>query len=102
MENYTISVAVLVEIFGIIAALGAAWGVIHKWVIKPINDRNDQINNHEERLEKGEKRFEEITEMQKMNCKCMLALIDHEITGNGIEKLKDVKTEVQSFLIDKS
>ena len=38
----------------------------------------------------------------QMLCKSMLALLDHEITKNSIEKLKKVKTEMQNYLIEKS
>ena len=29
------------------------------------------------------------------------ALIDHEITGNGTERMKQIRTELQQYLIDK-
>ena len=38
----------------------------------------------------------------KMICKTQLAMLDHFITGNGIEKLKQVKTERQDYIINKN
>lgn len=109
----------LLEIGGIIITLGGVITYISK-VIKPIakasdlikkhDERLDKIEadmkeikdkNHEERLKKLESDMKEIKEMQKMICKCELVLMEHEITGNSIEKLKDAKSEMQTFLIEK-
>ena len=97
--EFTVSSTAIVEFLGFIVALGGAGAVIYK-IIKPIKDTHKKIIEHEERLEKGNKRFEEISDMAKMQCRCMLALIDHEITGNGIDKLKAIKVELQDFLIE--
>ena len=101
MGDVTISMTLVLEILTFIAAAGSAATVIWK-VLKPVKDAGDKIEKHEERLDKADGRFEELSEMQKMQCKCTLALIDHEITGNSIDKLKTVKSEMQSFLIEKS
>lgn len=37
-----------------------------------------------------------------MQCRCLLVLIDHEITGNSVENLKSMKRELQNFLVDNS
>lgn len=91
----------LLEIFGLITAAGAAGAVIWK-VIIPFKKHSDRLKTAEERLDKGDERFHEIAEMQKVLMKSQLALIDHEITGNGIERMKDIRSEIQTFLIDKS
>ena len=101
MENYNISVVVLVEILGGIGTFFAAWGAINKWIIKPVKDRNKQIDKNTEEINTLKKNSEDIVQMQKLQCKCMLGLVDHEITGNGIENLKNIKKEMQSSLIDK-
>lgn len=101
MENYNISVIVLLEILGGVVTSFAAWGAVHKWIIKPIKDRNAQIDKNTAEIVELKKLSKEITEMQKLQCKSQLALIDHEITGNGIENLKSIKKEMQNALIDK-
>lgn len=101
MENYNISVIVLLEILGGVVTFFAAWGAVHKWIIKPIKDRNAQIDKNTAEIVELKKLSKEITEMQKLQCKSQLALIDHEITGNGIENLKSIKKEMQNALIDK-
>ena len=109
----------LLELGGIIITLGGVITYISK-AVKPVAKAAEQIKNHDERLEKIEadvkeiqdknheerlKKLEaevkEIKEMQKMMCKCEIVLMEHEITGNSIEKLKDAKNEMQTFLIEK-
>lgn len=102
MENYNISVIVLLEILGGVVTFFAAWGAVHKWIIKPIKDRNAQIDKNTAEIGELKKLSKDITEMQKLQCKSQLALIDHEITGNGIENLKSIKKEIQNALIDKA
>lgn len=91
----------LLEIFGIITAAGSAGAVIWKIII-PFKKHADRLKDAEDRLDKGDERFHEIAEMQKILMKSQLALIDHEITGNGIERMKDIRGELQTFLIEKS
>ena len=64
--------------------------------VKEIKDKNQ-----EERLKKLETEVKELKEMSKMICKGQLVLMEHEITGNSIDKLKDAKGEMQTFLIEK-
>lgn len=34
-------------------------------------------------------------------CKCTLAITDHELTGNSVDKLREAKDEMQDYLIQK-
>ncbi len=69
--------------------------------ISPITKIKDKINKHDELLDNDNKRLNSIEKTNQMMCKSMLALLDHEITGNSIEKLKKVKTEMQDFLVER-
>ena len=55
--------------------------------------KNYQNLDHEE-LKKVEVGIEKI-------CKCTLAITEHELTGNGDEKLKKAKDEMEDYLIKK-
>lgn len=100
MSQLSISISDIISFCGIIAAI---WGVVKiiKEIKKPSNDLKIQVEEHEKKLTKDNKRLEDIEEYNKAICKSLLALIDHEITGNGIDKLKVTKTELQNFLIDR-
>lgn len=89
----------ILEILGIITALGSAGAVIWK-VVNPFKKANDKIESHERRLNDNDETLREVKEMQKMQMKAQLVLLDHEITGNGIEKMKAAKAEMQNFLIE--
>lgn len=91
----------LLEVFGAVITVGAAAAVIWK-IIKPFKQALEKIAEHEKRLNSGEERFEEISQAGKMQCRCLLVLIDHEITGNSVENLKSMKRELQNFLVDNS
>lgn len=100
MDQLSISISDIVYFCGIIAAI---WGVVKiiKEIKKPSNDLRIKVEEHEKKLTKDNKRLEDIEEYNKAICKSLLALIDHEITGNGIDKLKVTKTELQNFLIER-
>ena len=34
-------------------------------------------------------------------CKCTLAITDHELTGNSVDKLRDARDDMQDYLIQK-
>lgn len=101
----------ILGICAMIAAVGGAVAIIVK-VFTPIKDmkkdlealkqlhKNDQKGNEA----KFEQDFKEIEKLEKANhhiCQCMLALMDHEITGNSIERLKNARDELHLFLIEK-
>ena len=70
--------------------------------ISPVTDIKKKVEKHDELLDNDHKRLTSIEQTNKMICKSLVALLDHEITGNGIEKLKTTKTEMQNYLIEKS
>lgn len=100
MDQLNISISDIMYFCGIIAAI---WGVVKiiKEIKKPSDDLKTKVEEHEEKLTRDNKRLEDIEEYNKVICKSLLALIDHEITGNGIDKLKVTKTELQNFLIER-
>lgn len=57
------------------------------------NLKNSQNIDHAE-LKKVEVGIEKI-------CKCTLAITDHELTGNSVDKLREAKDEMQDYLIQK-
>lgn len=51
-------------------------------------------NHDHAQLEKLETGIEKI-------CKCTLAITDHELTGNSVDKLRDARDDMQDYLIQK-
>ena len=91
------------QILGFCALLTAIWGVwkIVKEIKKPNDDLKEKVTEHDMLLDNDGKRLARIEESNKMTLQCLLVIINHEITGNGIEKMKAARDELQEYLINK-
>lgn len=49
----------------------------------------------------NERRFKEDEESRKVIMKSLYVIINHTITGNGIDQLKHVRDDLNDFLIEK-
>lgn len=111
-EEITINLSAILFILDTILLIGAVIGLYSK-AVKPIKDKekaqqekaekvDKELETHEKRLEKGEKRFDQIAEMSKVQCYCLFALINHELSGNDVKKLEEAKNKLQDWVIDNS
>lgn len=91
------------QILAFCALLTAIWGVwkIVKEIKKPNDDLKEKVTEHDMLLDNDDRRLASIEESNKMTLQCLLVIINHEITGNGIEKMKAARDELQEFLINK-
>lgn len=83
--------------------LAALWGVwkIVKEVKKPNEDLKKIVTKHSELLDSDNRRLKNSEEANRKILQCLLVIINHEITGNGIEKMKETRNELQEYLINK-
>ena len=98
--GFTITSNQILCICGFIASL---WGV-YKIVVeirKPSEDLKQKVESHEEKLNKDKQRLDDIEQSNKLILNSMLVIINHEITGNGIENMKKARDELQEYLINK-
>lgn len=91
------------QILYVCAFITSVWGVvkIYKELSKPKQDLKDMVSNHEDALKDNDERLREIELTDKLILQSLLVIINHDITGNGIEQLKDVRNDLQEFLINK-
>lgn len=91
------------QIMGLCAFITALWGIwkIVKEFRKPNDDLRNKVDAHQRLLETDNKRLKEIEDSNKMILQCLLVIINHDITGNGIEKMKDARDELQEYLINR-
>ena len=68
----------LIYICGIVAAAGGAIGIINKYIVKPIQE-----------ILKAVERIDKLDCNQKILMKSTASLMEHIVTGNHIEKLKE-------------
>lgn len=89
----------IIYMCGLIAAI---WGVLKiiKELKKPSDDLREKVEKHDRLLDNDNKRIHKIEESNQLILRCMLDLINHEITGNGIEKMKETRDILQDFLIN--
>lgn len=64
-------------------------------------EHDRKIEQHDAEIKKLQDRYTAANETDKIICKSLLVLLNHEITGNGIDKLKEQRDVLEQFLIDK-
>ena len=98
--NFTITSA---QILAFCAFLSTLWGVwkIVKEIKKPNDDLKNTVARHDKLLDNDDKRLKEIENSNRMILQCLLVIINHDITGNGIEKMKTARDELQEYLINR-
>lgn len=94
----------LVWFFGFITALctfiAGIWKII-KELRKPNQEVKEKLIKHDKLLDTDNKRLKEIEDSNHMVLQCLLSIINHDITGNGIERMKEIRDDLQDFLIRK-
>ena len=100
-------VSVALSIFGGVSVIAGGISAILK-LFSPVRKLRERVDKNEEFLERDWNRFKEVERQNQQNevankeiCKALLVLLNHEITGNGIEKLKKQRDELEQFLIEK-
>ena len=117
MDNeITITVETLLKGLAFVVTLGGATAVISRWLspFKALRADVDTKANKAD-FEELKKEFATIKTYQKSDhkelekvelgnekiCKGLLAIMDHELTGNSVDNLRKTKSEIQEYLIQK-
>lgn len=90
----------LLSICGAVSIVGGAGAIIVK-VIKPAFKLERRVSALETHSERDYKSLVALEEMQKQQSKSLAALLNHQITGNGIEPMKKIRDELLESIIDK-
>lgn len=99
-------------ICGGIITIGGAVAVVKRWICRikrPSAEIKTEVNNVEATLEQHTEYFKNdkiaidgLKRGQRILYKSHLALISHAIDGNNTEQLKEVKEDLQEFLIQRT
>lgn len=100
LTGFTVESEQIIYICGLIAALWGLWKIV-KELKKPNDDLKAAVSKHTKFLDNDNKRLKEYEESNRMILQCLLVIINHEITGNGIENLKHARDDLQEYLINK-
>ena len=91
------------QILWVCGFIGAIWGVYkiyNEWK-KPNDDKTKMLLEHDKKIKDVEERLSKIEEMENLTLKSMMVLINHDITGNGVSQLKEIRDEIQEYLINR-
>lgn len=91
------------QILGVCSMIAALWGVwkIVKELKKPNDELKAQVASQGHMLEDDHDRLKAMETSNKMILQCLLVIINHDITGNGLDKMKEARDELQEYLINK-
>lgn len=98
--EFTISTDQIIWFCSFVAGLWGLWKIV-KEARKPNDDLKAKVEKHDRLLDKDNKRLEEIESSNQMILKSLLVIINHDITGNGIEKMKTARADLEEYLINR-
>lgn len=101
---------IVMFVAGVITTVGGAIAIIKKWWNETrLNKNSEMLKRHEEQIKNIDRKLKELEDKNiwqnnyiGVMCEAMLAILDHNINGNSIDKLKRAKDEMKDFLIKKN
>lgn len=90
----------ILSICGAISIIGGAGAIVMK-IIHPVLKITKRVVKLEEHSEQDYKRLLSLEEMQKQQSKSLAALLNHQITGNGIDAMKKIRDELLESIIER-
>lgn len=96
--EFTISTEQIIWFCSFVAGLWGLWKIV-KEARKPNDDLKAKVEKHDRLLDKDNKRLEAVEASNRMILQSLLVIINHEITGNGVEKMKTVRDSLEEYLI---
>lgn len=99
MENIEITYNTILQLFGAIAIVGGGIKLIIS-ALSPYRDLKDKVKKQAEKIAGVESTLERIEESQRVQGKALMELLNHIITGNDIDKLKERHGELVDHYID--
>ena len=100
LTGFSVTSEQIIYICSFIAAVWGIWKIV-KEIRKPNDNLKVEVSKHTHLLDNDNKRLKEYEESNRKILQCLLVIINHEITGNGIENLKRARDDLQEYLINK-
>lgn len=104
-------IALIKAIAALITSIGIVSGaIIWCWnrFKKPNQTQNERLDALEKwqnevnaRLDQGEDHFGSIDKSNKVTQRALLALLSHGLDGNSVEPMREAKSELEAYLIEK-
>jgi hypothetical protein len=89
------------QILGFCVLITSVWAVfkIIREINKPNDDLKKTVEQHSVALDNDNKRLKQLDDDNRMILQSLLVIVNHSIDNNGIDKLKEARTELQEYLI---
>ena len=99
-QDLQMTSTVLCWILGVIIAVGGAATVIAK-MFSPFRQVQAKLKQHDELLDSDKLKLDDHEEAMKLVLRAQMTLIDHELTGNSVDRLREVKNDINAYLINR-
>ena len=115
-NEIVITVEGLLWLAAAIITVGGATAVISRWVA-PVKKMRKDVDGKVDRVEflALKERFDQLESYQNIDhkklqkidtgqeqiCECLLAIMDHELDGNSVDRLRAAKHNMETYLIQK-
>ncbi len=73
-------------------------GKVDRTEFLALKERFDQLESYQNI---DHKKLQKIETGNEQICECLLALMDHELDGNSVERLRSAKHKMETYLIQK-
>lgn len=97
LRSFVVVLAALVVFAGGILSIAKNWRDLRK----PSDDLVKWRKDTDEKLKRDDKRLISLEDGNRALCQGMLAMLNHEITGNSIDKLRKAQDDMQNYLINR-
>jgi ABC-type Fe3+-citrate transport system substrate-binding protein len=104
MEEIQITISTVLSIFGAFAIIASGVKAIANFLspFKEIKSRLDvhdkKIEDHDRFLANDKQAIGDIRTMARQNTRVNLSLLNHFIDGNGVDKMKEIREELQDSM----
>ena len=92
-------VIVALAILAFIVLLGNAVKTLKEWR-KPTDDANNWRDEMDKNMADNTERIKKVEDGNKAIMKALIAIMNHEINGNSVDKLQKALGELNEYLID--
>lgn len=98
--EFTISSDQILGFCVFISSLWGIWKIIKEWK-KPQDDLRNMVDKHGVLLNNDNERLKKVEDSNDLILQSLLVIINHDITNNGIDKMKETRDRIQTYLIER-
>ena len=70
-------------------------------MFSPFRQVQAKLKRHDELLDNDKRKLDDHEESMKLVLRAQMTLIDHELTGNNVDRLREVKNDINAYLINR-